>query len=1156
MTAEKAEHYFSKDDYYLSAPGRWRGKGAEALGLAPGTTVEREAFRRIAMGRDPQTGEQVIGAGVNGKHRAGYDLTFSAPKSVSILSLRDPRIRDAHARAVDQALKLTEERYAAARSSVNGKSQQVRTGNLLIARFDHMVSRELDPQLHTHAFVSNITRRADGKLVAIESRPLFEVQLFLGAMYRSELARELEKLGYQIEVTSRAHGLIEIAGVPPELIEEFSKRRKQVEERVKEMEAKGEYASLTRAQRYEIAALGTRKAKESVSKNELVERWTGTIREHGHSLDSVREAAIAAGRTHEMPPGGAISAVEAARLGAEAVTSKESVFRREDVERAALRFSIGQHDHAAVTQAFDRLAAQGEIVLLGQDSRGREAWTTPEMQSIERGILEAAKAGKGKAEAIDAGAVEAHLAARSAEGLKLTADQEAAVRVICGSIDTDSLIQGDAGTGKTTMLNEVRDIHEQKNWDVVGVGFTGKAAKELERGAGIQSRTIDSFLASPPEAKGRILLVMDESSMTDSRRFSDVVRWANENGAKLVAVGDKKQFQAIGPGRMFEVLQREGVRCVEMKENVRQQTKHTKEAAEAMAKGDLEKAWDALESRGKIVEIADREGRLSTIKDAYLAARGAGKNTLVLTHLNEDRRDLNDRIREALVQRGEVERGRKFEVYELAAGLDPATARFSDAYRAGQVLSLHSEVVGRDSEQKAVPLSPGARLEVAGRDGDRLLVQAKSGARYSLNPVSSSDRWTVLEKREVELGGDDRVVFLKNDRKLKVENGTTGRVEKIDEHGNVRVRTDEGRTVKFNLSGLGEKQYNHLIHGYALTEHKSQGQTSDQVIWHANPGDVTRNAAYVSSTRGREDTLIVTSDKESLREAMKEAQEKTSTLDHYRERDGGEGTDRKGGWETGRGESRDQGRWAEGRESRYDGVDAQIYGKTLEEIRRDERNGETQEYYRTRQGAARIQYTDRLNKETGRWEPVREKTGVEKSDHGRGTAKEDRDQGRDRESGQAGKKGGERDRAEDQDRGRQTKAEHQSEREDSKGRGETGKEAGDDRGQERGGDKGEGRDREQENDQSKGREGGAHQGQNPENDRQNRDQGEKGTEARENQGRDPGQDGKEPERQPERERGGKGESRDRGQDKDHVRGDEGQKPAMAKEPEREMEMER
>lgn len=270
MTASHAGHYFSRDDYYLNSQGAWQGRAAEALGLSG--LIQKDDFRLLAEGKDPKSGERFILSGPGGEHRSGVDLTFSAPKSVSLLGLADERLVEAHRTAVTHTLEYLESHYAQARTTENGVTRPVATGNLAIAKFDHATSRELDPQLHTHCFVFNLTHRPDGAWRAVRNEPFFQNQLFLGQVYRSELAREVQKLDYRLTVTDRAHGFFEIQGVPKTLLEKFSKRREQVIVRVTELKASGEYPQAREAQLYEIAALGSRRGKEGISREALLER--------------------------------------------------------------------------------------------------------------------------------------------------------------------------------------------------------------------------------------------------------------------------------------------------------------------------------------------------------------------------------------------------------------------------------------------------------------------------------------------------------------------------------------------------------------------------------------------------------------------------------------------------------------------------------------------------------------------------------------------------------------------------------------------------------------------------------------------------------------------------------------------------------------------
>jgi conjugative relaxase-like TrwC/TraI family protein len=899
MTAGHAEHYFSKDDYYLSSQGTWQGGAAQALGLDG--PVQREDFRSLAAGHDPDTGETLVSPGPGGEHRSGVDITFSAPKSVSLLSLADERLQDAHRAAVTQTLEYIESRYAQARTTEGGITRQVETGNLAIAKFDHMISREMDPQLHTHSFVFNLTQRPDGEWRALRNEPLFEHQLFLGQVYRNELAREVQNLGYAITITDRAQGFFEIKGVPRELLDEFSKRREQVIERVMELKASGEYAQAREAQLYEIAALGSRKEKEEVSRETLLQRWNQTLKEKGWTLDRLKEHTMQEmTRIKEQQPRKE-EVHTYVRQAAGAVTEREAVFYRESVLEIGLKLSLGEKGIKDLEHAYQELQKERAIKQLGQDKEGQDVFTTKEMLKIERAIVSNIHQQQGTLEGVNPQTVDHYLRGLKSQGVQLTPDQKAAIRTIAEAKDAVLLIQGDAGTGKTAAMAHVKTLLEKDGWSVRGLAFTGKAAAELQRGSGIEGQTLASFLKQSEYPKSREVWIVDEASMIGSKDLHRLLSLAKEGQVKVVLVGDRKQFQSIEAGRMFSLLQEKGhVQTVIMTQTLRQQDAILKETVHAISAKEMDRAFYLLEQKGRLVEIPDRAERLKAVAREYLNLQDQGKTALVLTALNQDRIALNHQIRSERVARGEIFQGRTFQVLE-SVNIHPAWATKADAYKPGQLIVT----TGKVEELKA-----GTRLEVVGIHPEHKSligqVQEKKGSQrqVAIDPGKFSGKLLVFQRVERNFSEGDRVVFLKNDRQLGIQNGAVGKIDRLDVHGNVQVKTLDGKEIRFNMEG-GPRLYSSITHAYALTEYKSQGQTVDAVIWHAQAKDSfkqmnTANSFYVSITRAREDAKVFTDSKADLKEQVKHEQVKASTLDYPRE-----APDQKRGRETTQGKERD-----------------------------------------------------------------------------------------------------------------------------------------------------------------------------------------------------------------------------------------------------------
>ncbi|HCJ5715752.1 TPA: conjugal transfer pilus acetylase TraX [Escherichia coli] len=292
-------YYTDKDNYYVlgSMGERWAGRGAEQLGLQG--SVDKDVFTRLLEGRLPDGADLSRMQDGSNKHRPGYDLTFSAPKSVSMMAMLggDKRLIDAHNQAVDFAVRQVEA-LASTRVMTDGQSETVLTGNLVMALFNHDTSRDQEPQLHTHTVVANVTQHNGewktlssdkvGKTGFIEN--VYANQIAFGRLYREKLKEQVEALGYETEVVGK-HGMWEMPGVP---VEAFSGRSQAIREAV------GEDASLKSR---DVAALDTRKSKQHVDPEVRMAEWMQTLKETGFDIRAYRDAADQRAETRTQAPG-------------------------------------------------------------------------------------------------------------------------------------------------------------------------------------------------------------------------------------------------------------------------------------------------------------------------------------------------------------------------------------------------------------------------------------------------------------------------------------------------------------------------------------------------------------------------------------------------------------------------------------------------------------------------------------------------------------------------------------------------------------------------------------------------------------------------------------------------------------------------------------
>src|ERR687898_360397 len=272
------------DDYYSGegeAPGRWTGSGAAELGLE--STVERDQLHAVLAGRDPRTEAPLLRL-LRRDRVPGFDVTFSAPKSVSVLwATGDERttrlIRDAHERSVSAALGFLEREAAFTRIGTDGHTA-ARGSGFVAAAFQHRMSRAGDPQLHTHVLVANLIKTEDGKWRTLDGQRLYRRATTAGYLYqahlRAELSRELDVSWCEVH-----RGAAEIAGVPDETLRAFSRRRREIEARMAERGGSSRRSA-------EVAALETRKRKDyGVRPAEQRGEWRERARETGLDIDTV-----------------------------------------------------------------------------------------------------------------------------------------------------------------------------------------------------------------------------------------------------------------------------------------------------------------------------------------------------------------------------------------------------------------------------------------------------------------------------------------------------------------------------------------------------------------------------------------------------------------------------------------------------------------------------------------------------------------------------------------------------------------------------------------------------------------------------------------------------------------------------------------------------
>lgn len=854
--ASERQNYWSRDQQGHS---EWQGKLAEQWGL--NGSVGDEHFARLTEGQHPQTEAQLVRHQVSktyegkfGKevtsveHRAGWDATFSAPKSVSLTALAggDERVREAHRESVRVALGELE-KYTQAR--IGNVHAPETTGKFVAATFEHDTARPVDgyaaPQLHTHAVIFNVTERNNGQTRALQPQELFASQRYATSVYRSELSMRLQGLGYKLE--RGKHGQPEIKGYTKEYLEASSPRREQIKDHLREMGIDGAGAA-------QVAAHRTRDSKELLSPEQVLERHRNLAAQYGHQADRV----VAEARVHEQR-----HFYEPDRIAQQAVTyardhlfERSAVLDRREVLEAALNRGMGETTYAHIRQEFSQRAARGEFRTVG----ARQQYTTAAMLRMEREIVARMQEGNQRGMNDPMLASPRIRIATEDRHTELNASQRQAVDDVFLFREKIVGLDGVAGAGKTTTLAVIREGAEAQGYKVEGFAPTSRAAQKLAD-AGMETSTLQKHLArgQQPDTGERRLYVLDESSLASTKQMHEFVHRLHPND-RVLLVGDRRQHEAVEAGRPFAQLQDAGMKTVKLEEIVRQKNHDLKQVVEQLARGEVSDAVQSLERQGRVHEIPEHENRIAAIAKEYAESP---EGTLVVSPDNRSRVEINLAIRGEMQERGLVSK----DEHPIAA-LVPRQD-LTGPERTWAARYAFNDVVRYARASKATGMERGEYARVKSVDADKnlLTVVRADGSELTYDPRRQQGVSVYREEpRSFAVG--DRIQFTAPANDLKVANRELGAVEAIGEDGQMRLKMDGGREVQ-----LDPREHPHLDHGYAVTSHSSQGQTAERVLIHVDTDLAAKDLlnsrmAYVAVSRGAEDAQIYTNDREKLPEAL------------------------------------------------------------------------------------------------------------------------------------------------------------------------------------------------------------------------------------------------------------------------------------------------
>ncbi len=818
----------AREDYYLAGGeprGLWTGQAAQALGLSG--FVERDDLKKLLGGFAPRSGDPLVQNAGAKDRQSGWDLCFSAPKSVSFLWAISPpevrlRVQAIQQHAVEAGLGYLQDAAAVCRRGKGGESLE--SGQLVIATFEHGTSRAQDPQLHTHCLVINAARRADGSWGAIRSRDLFQHKMAAGAIYRAELAAGLQReMGLEIQ---RDGFSFRVQGVSEAVCRKFSTRRAQIEKALAER-------GLTGAVAAKVAALDTRQVKAHTARSVLFERWEQAAREMGWTTE---RAASLLNRHHPKPNPDQIQKTLVAQTIKE-LTDMNSFFAERELVRAAATNAQGQGLDAAQVLAGVREALRSPHVQDLGCWRGERRFTSQEILDQERSLLDQVAASRHQsAHAVAPAAVERIIADTLKDNPRFSTEQRSAVEQVTAKPGGIQVIEGLAGTGKSTTLNAAREVWEKNGLTVLGAAFAGKAAAGLAQNAGITSVTLAKLLHDVE----RPLIGL---TVRQKKLFPKAPKWSP--AAKATA-----SYLAFESRLRVPVLE---FRKEQIFPNA---SRFNPLAYLYVPKLGLREQHAPVKLTAKTILVVDEAGMVDTrTMQAVVAAVTRAKAKLVLVG---DSRQLQP-IQAGAPFKAIAEKLGGAQLNEIRRQTEPWAREmvklFSEG-KAGEALKL-ADARGLVQQAPTMEQLRGKLIGDWKGDGltkpqENLILAANNADASALNRQAQQARQAAgkLGRSGVKINGQkihqgDRVLFGKNARTLGIQNGSLATVAKIDRRV-LQVRLDNGQRVNVSLRHYPQEK---ISLGYAVTTHKAQGMTVKNAFVLVDPIQQGRELTYVQASR-------------------------------------------------------------------------------------------------------------------------------------------------------------------------------------------------------------------------------------------------------------------------------------------------------------------
>ena len=828
-----AKSYYSSGlehgDYYLqeAGPGLWFGKSAPLLGLEG--EVESEDFHALCENLRPSDGSKLNPR--NDRNRTvGYDMTFSAPKSVSILLgvFGDQRILGAFQKSVRHTMRYIEADMET-RVRRGGLLEDRKTRNLVYAEFTHLTARPVDgivdPNLHIHAYTFNTTHfEEEGRFKAAKFLRIKRNAPLHQAIFHSLLATEMKKLGYQIR--NQRLGF-EVAGISRELIKAFSRRTAQIEQLAEELGISGDKKAMS-----ELGA-NSREGKDRIKNpREMSLEWGQRAKQFENELRV------------ETENGSWIEADEAVSMAIATSFERKSTIPYRRLVAEALQMSLGSCSLSEIREAFSKRVD----LVLAEGEKGLTA-TTVDVAKEESEVLAFLENTRGTTMAMNKG--------YKAPESELDEDQKAAVESLMRCQDRVFVIQGRAGTGKTTMMKEAVRAIEMSGERVFTYAPTSEAAHVVLKEEGFsRSETIQQFLVNPrlQEKARHGVLWIDEAGLLSVGDLNKLFQIAETYGNRLILSGDTRQHSSIERGdALFLVVESGLVAFEETRQIYRQKSEKYRSAIERLSRGETKEGFFLLDDMEAIHEYRDFAEKLDMLASDYIESTKKFGSVLLVSPTHFEGRLVTQKIRQTLKERGEVEEEELVVPVDRNRHLTNAEKQLPYYYEEGQVVQFQKAVSGKFKRQEKLLVECVSAGEVSVRreDGEIIALDLQLACSFE-----------VLSRDKLSLSNGDTVRLLRN---FKTEQGKrlcNGSIHQVEGWTSSQEIILKGGHLIPSSAAI-------LDYGYVSTSHGSQGRTTGKVIicqGTQSQGASSLEQFYVSASRGRFEVSIYTDNKANLLE--------------------------------------------------------------------------------------------------------------------------------------------------------------------------------------------------------------------------------------------------------------------------------------------------